>query len=445
MNAYTAITGGLSFTPQYDDNGNMLNDNKHTYTYDWNNKQVGMDDGVVTVKYDALGRRIAKNATIYYYIGDQMVEEYTDGQLAVSYLYGNDIDEALQMKRGPSVYYYHTNHLGSTMALSDAAGAIVERVDYDAYGQPTFFDADGNVISQSSIGNTILFTAREYNIESETYFYRARSMHPNVGRFMQKDPLGYIDGMNIFVYVSNLPVLYRDKYGTTEKSNPNIVDINRLVNNSLLIDLDKGVGCDYSSFGKTIVRPKGDKTPYLIGPYDSVVNEVTYCDKYPLICLLKSLLTDWYIEVGVNLCFIGVEGSCGNPSFIINIDGITRVDNIIEGYGLLWGASINASVGLNFDRNFTDTTSDIWGGSATLIGKYGANYSSSKDDYFLSGAFGVDVGAGKKSGYVGTGLGGELGAFYGKQSTHYGKTKTWGSILQDAGKNMRKSHHYFGM
>ena len=217
VNAYTSITGRLSFTPQYDDNGNMLNDDKHTYTYDWNNKQVDVDDGVITVKYDALGRRIAKNDITYYYIGDQMVEEYTDGQLFASYLYGNDIDEALQMKRGSSTYYYHTNHLGSTKALSDAAGAIVERVDYDAYGQPTFFDADGNVLAQSSISNTILFTGREYDAESGTYYYRARSMHPNVGRFMQKDPLGYIDGMNNYCYVGNHPIILIDPKGM-EKS-----------------------------------------------------------------------------------------------------------------------------------------------------------------------------------------------------------------------------------
>lgn len=213
VNAYTNITGGLSFTPQYDDNGNLLNDDRHTYAYDYNNKQVGVDDGAVTVKYDALGRRISKNATTYYYIGDQMVEEYADGQPVASYLYGNVIDEVLQMTKGSAVYYYHTNHLGSTMALSNADGAIIERVDYNAYGQPAFFDANGNTIAQSSIGNAILFTGREYDAESGTYYHRARSMHPNMGRFMQKDPLIYINGMNDYGYVGNLAVVMVDPWG----------------------------------------------------------------------------------------------------------------------------------------------------------------------------------------------------------------------------------------
>jgi len=103
------------------------------------------------------------------------------------------------------------------MALSDADGAIVERVDYDAYGQPTFFDADGNIMAQSSIGNTILFTGREYDTESGTYYYRARSMHPNMGRFMRYDPLRYVDGMNLYSYVNNMPILMVDPQGK-EKS-----------------------------------------------------------------------------------------------------------------------------------------------------------------------------------------------------------------------------------
>ena len=212
VNAYTAITGGLSFTPQYDDNGNMLNDDKHTYAYDFNNKQVGMDNGVVTVKYDALGRRIAKNDITYYYIGDQMVEEVTDDTIT-SYLYGNNIDEALQMKRGENVYYYHTNHLGSTLALSDANDLIVERVNYDAFGHPTLFDAKGKELAQSTNGNTILFTGREYDLESSTYFYRARTMNTNIGRFVQKDQIGYVDGMNDYNIVLNSPINFLDPFG----------------------------------------------------------------------------------------------------------------------------------------------------------------------------------------------------------------------------------------
>lgn len=211
VNAYTAITGGLSFTPQYDDNGNMLNDDKHTYAYDYNNKLVSVDQTVCTYKYDAKGRRIAKNNILYYYIGDQMVEEVVDG-ITKSYLYGNGIDEIMQMKNGDETFYYHINHIGSTMALTNSSGLVVERVEYDTYGVPTFYNANGNATA-IPVGNAILYTGREYDFESKNYYYRARSMNPYIGKFFQKDPLMYISGMNDLTYVNNIPTYYTDPSG----------------------------------------------------------------------------------------------------------------------------------------------------------------------------------------------------------------------------------------
>lgn len=217
VNAYTNITGGLSFTPQYDDNGNMLNDDKHTYNYDFNNKLVSVDQTAGTYKYDALGRRIAKNNTLFYYVGDQMVEEVKDGA-TTSYLYGNNIDEALQMKKGDYTYYYHINQILSVMFISNVNGIVTESVLYDSYGTPCINDKDGFESSKSPIGNSILFTGREYDEYMSSYFFRSRIMNPLIGRFTQKDSLIYVDGMNDYSYVGNNPIKYNDSRGTSRKS-----------------------------------------------------------------------------------------------------------------------------------------------------------------------------------------------------------------------------------
>lgn len=122
------------------------------------------------------------------------------------------------MKRGNNTYYYHANHLGSVMALTDSEGHIAEHIEYDAFGTPSFFDASGNALSASAIGNNILFTGREWDAESHTYYFRARTQHPALGRFMQKDPMGYIDGMNDYVYVGNKVSLFIDRYGFLAES-----------------------------------------------------------------------------------------------------------------------------------------------------------------------------------------------------------------------------------
>ena len=210
VNAYTSITGLQAFMPEYDENGNLLRDTSNKYAYDYNNRLTTA--GTTEYKYDALGRRIAKGNTYYYYTKYQMVEEVT-GTSTTSYLYGNNLDEALQKKNADATYYYHTNHLGSVMAVSDATGSLVEQMDYDSYGMPSFFDTDGNELTQSAIGNNILFTGREYDEETGLYNYRSRSMHPTIGRFMQKDKMAYIDGMNDYAYVLNSPTRYVDVFG----------------------------------------------------------------------------------------------------------------------------------------------------------------------------------------------------------------------------------------
>lgn len=217
INAYTSITGGLSFTPQYDANGNLLNDADHQYHYNFNNKLSGVDTNTASYAYDALGRRISKTTSdgtvSFYYAGDQMVEEFKGTNLVASYVFGNNIDETLQMKRGNEVYFYHVNQLGSTMALTDKNGKIVERVGYDPYGAPTFFNASSSEITASAVENNILFTGREYDPETGTYYFRARSQYPQMGRFMQKDPILYIDGFNDYGYVINGPVKLIDPLG----------------------------------------------------------------------------------------------------------------------------------------------------------------------------------------------------------------------------------------
>lgn len=218
MNAYTAVTG---MTLQYDDNGNMTGDGTHTYQYNYNNRLVSVDNGsTATYKYDALNRRIQKTVgtttTNYYYCGDQAVEERSAANTVMAtYVFGISVDDVLQMQRGSNTYYYHKNHLGSIVALTNASGNLVERYEYDPYGQPSFFDANDNALVQSAVSNAILFTGRDYDAETGMYYYRARTMHPGLGRFMQHDPLMYVSGLNMYEYTLNNPIKYIDVTGQT--------------------------------------------------------------------------------------------------------------------------------------------------------------------------------------------------------------------------------------
>lgn len=225
MNAYTSVTGGQNMSLQYDNNGNLTSDGVHTYQYNYNNRLISVDNGATaTYKYDALDRRIQKvvaepvaTTTNYYYCGNQIVEERdANNAVTTTYVFGVSVDDVLQMQRGGDSYYYHKNHLSSVMALTNANGILVERYEYDPYGHPSFFDANDNPLTQSAVGNMILFTGRNYDYETGMYYFRARTMHPGLGRFMQHDPKMYVDGLNLYNYVGSMPIMYNDPFGLTK-------------------------------------------------------------------------------------------------------------------------------------------------------------------------------------------------------------------------------------
>ncbi len=58
-----------------------------------------------------------------------------------------------------------------------------------------------------------MFTAREYDNETELYYYRARYYNTNIGRFLQRDPMGYVDGPNPYTYCLNAPLNWVDPLG----------------------------------------------------------------------------------------------------------------------------------------------------------------------------------------------------------------------------------------
>ena len=370
VNAYTAISGGLSFTPQYDDNGNMLNDDKHTYAYDYNNKLVSVDQTVGTYKYDALGRRIAKNNTLFCYVGDQMVEEVTDGT-TTSYLYGNNIDEALQMKKGGDAYYYHSNHLGSIMAICNNEGNLIESYDYGESGIPIIYDSKFMHLIQSSINNSLLFSGREYDFEYELYYYRARTLYPSIGRFVQKDPLMYINGMNDYRYTINRPTRFVDYYG---------------------------YACDLPE------NPKDD-----------------FCEKHPYICGLSG-------EIHGEACAFAGPGICIDASFSLDKDGIHVGLGGTAGVGFGASASFGAGAGTSKgDYNDVDASLRLNGG-VKLGAELAGEYRYSLVDKTHSGT--VSVGIVSVSGTGGNGhSGGAISLDTGVGAAAFGGVHMGGNVL----------------
>ncbi|RLB70044.1 MAG: hypothetical protein DRH03_07625 [Deltaproteobacteria bacterium] len=210
LNQYASVQT-TSFT--YDNNGNLTFDGNNHYTYNPDNRLVGVNTPIASAaySYNPLGWRTSKEVdgqtTSYIHDNDQVIMEYDNsGQLRRRYIYGPKIDQPVCMKDNGDVYYYHLDGGGSVVALTDNSGNVVETYAYNAYGMTD---------DLSELGNPYLYTGREYDSESGLYYYRARHYNPVYGRFLQVDPIGYKDGMNMYAYTKNNPINWSDPHGLT--------------------------------------------------------------------------------------------------------------------------------------------------------------------------------------------------------------------------------------
>jgi len=230
-------------------NGNLENDGTLIYAYDALNRPVQISrvsDGLViaTYVYDAMNRRARKTVTNggltgnipngttdYIWLGSQVLEERNSSNAPIrQYVWGTYIDECIELTTfvalgsqnlEPGTYYLLQDLLYRAAALTNSSGAIVEAYDTDAYGNTLIFTAPGpdgvwftDDDVQSSYGaNEITYCGYRYDPESELYYLRNRSYNSVLGRWLQRDPVGYFGGVNLYEYVGGRALTEVDAEG----------------------------------------------------------------------------------------------------------------------------------------------------------------------------------------------------------------------------------------
>ena len=115
--------------------------------------------------------------------------------------------------------------LWRTQGLSDSSGVVREAYDYDAYGNTlifrktgtppgeiTFLDNDTQVEEPT---NPYLYTGQRWDPEIEWYHMDARPYGPVMARFPSRDPLGFSEGLGLYLYVDAMPTIDTDPTGMT--------------------------------------------------------------------------------------------------------------------------------------------------------------------------------------------------------------------------------------
>jgi len=216
----SASGGGQSASFTYDNNGNITGVSgtmfgSKTLVYDDENQLTSLLSGGVTdlYYYNALGQRYRARLSgaywRYVYNGDRVLEETNDSGSVLARYTTQDpsyFSPLLHMWRSSSTSRFPLYDLtGSARGLVDASGAVTDTYELDAFGR--------QVSSTGSTVNPYKYDAAWGYISDPSGFQQLgyRFYWPEVGRFVQQDPIG--DGMNWYAYVGNDPVIWVDPYG----------------------------------------------------------------------------------------------------------------------------------------------------------------------------------------------------------------------------------------
>jgi RHS repeat-associated protein len=96
------------------------------------------------------------------------------------------------------------DHRYSVQAITDSSGSVVERYAYTPYGEMVVLDAAGAPKVDPVSGDALDpiqpygYTGRRYDAEIGLWYFRARYFDAELGRFVSRDPLGYVDGMSMY-------------------------------------------------------------------------------------------------------------------------------------------------------------------------------------------------------------------------------------------------------
>lgn len=168
--------------------------------------------------YDGLSRRVKivekTGSTVtstkqFVWIGSRIAQE-RDATATNTRRYFRD-GERRGLGQVMQSYFYTRDHLGSIREMTNSAGAVQARYEYDPYGKRTKLTGFGATLDMD-----FGYTGHYHHAPSGWNLTLYRAYNPSLGRWLSRDPVGEAGGINLYGYVGNDPLARFDPLGLFE-------------------------------------------------------------------------------------------------------------------------------------------------------------------------------------------------------------------------------------
>ena len=220
-NQLSSTTGAIARTYSYDAAGNTLGYASNSYAFNQRGRmsQATVVGAATNYLYNALGQLIQKSGNggttlLMYDEAGHILGEYTGtGTLIQETIWMGDTPVATVQQNGSSVaiYYVHTDHLGTPRKITRPSdNGLMWRWDPDSFGT---LAPNANPAGLGTFTYNLRFPGQYSLNESGLYYNYFRTYDPQMGRYIESDPIGLRAGVNTYAYVRGNPISRSDPLG----------------------------------------------------------------------------------------------------------------------------------------------------------------------------------------------------------------------------------------